>query len=319
MAIRVLANDGISADGKAAMETAGFEVSTENVPQEKLIEVINERDIKVLLVRSATKVRKDIIDACNGLEMIGRGGVGMDNIDVAYAREQGKTVFNTPASSSQAVAELVMAHLFSTSRGLYDSNRNMPTKGATEFKVLKKKYGKGIELRGKTLGIIGFGRIGQYVASYALGCGMNVVAFNRTALETTIQVTVGSHVVDVPVKTVSKEQVLQSADFITLHIPAQESGPAIGTKEFAAMKDGAILINTARGGVVDEDAMLEALKQGKLAHAGVDVFDNEPTPRTDVLASTSASLSPHIGAATVEAQARIGMEIASIVKEHYSA
>ncbi len=319
MAIHVLANDGISADGKAAMEAAGFEVSTENVPQEQLIEAINERDIKILLVRSATKVRKDIIDACKGLEMIGRGGVGMDNIDVAYAREQGKTVFNTPASSSQAVAELVMAHLFSTARGLYDANRNMPTKGGAEFKVLKKKYGKGVELRGKTLGIIGFGRIGQFVASYALGCGMNVVAFNRTALETTIQVPVGNHVVDVPVKTVSKEQVLQSADFITLHIPAQESGPAIGAKEFEAMKDGAILINTARGGVVDEGAMLDALKRGKLAHAGVDVFENEPTPRADVLASSTASLSPHIGAATVEAQARIGMEIASIVKEHYNA
>lgn len=319
MAIKILANDGISASGKKQLEDAGYIVITETVQQDDLIDAINQNDYKVLLVRSATKVRENLIDACPGLEMIGRGGVGMDNIDVEYARNKGIVVFNTPASSSQAVAELVMAHMFSISRGLYDANRNMPTKGASDFKPLKKKYGKGVELRGKTLGIIGFGRIGQFVAKYALGCGMKVIAYNRS--EKTVNIDLGIEGVNasVEIKTISKEEVLKQSDFITLHIPAQADGsPAIGKAEFELMKNGSFLVNSARGGVVDEDAMIEALQTGKLAHAGIDVFVNEPTPREDVLAISNASLSPHIGAATVEAQDRIGGEIADIIMAHYN-
>lgn len=319
MAIKILANDGISASGRQQLEDAGYIVITETVQQDDLIDAINQNDYKVLLVRSATKVRENLIDACPGLEMIGRGGVGMDNIDVEYARNKGIVVFNTPASSSQAVAELVMAHMFSISRGLYDANRNMPTKGATDFKPLKKKYGKGVELRGKTLGIIGFGRIGQFVAKYALGCGMKVIAYNRS--EKTVNIDLGIEGVNasVEIKTISKEEVLKQSDFITLHIPAQADGsPAIGKAEFELMKEGSFLVNSARGGVVDEDAMIEALQSGKLAHAGIDVFVNEPTPREDVLAISNASLSPHIGAATVEAQDRIGGEIADIIMAHYN-
>ncbi len=319
MAIKILANDGISASGRQQLEDAGYIVITETVQQDDLIDAINQNDYKVLLVRSATKVRENLIDACPGLEMIGRGGVGMDNIDVEYARNKGIVVFNTPASSSQAVAELVMAHMFSISRGLYDANRNMPTKGATDFKPLKKKYGKGVELRGKTLGIIGFGRIGQFVAKYALGCGMKVIAYNRS--EKTVNIDLGIEGVNasVEIKTISKEEVLKQSDFITLHIPAQADGsPAIGKAEFELMKEGSFLVNSARGGVVDEDAMIEALQSGKLAHAGIDVFVNEPTPREDVLAISNAGLSPHIGAATVEAQDRIGGEIADIIMAHYN-
>lgn len=318
MAIKILANDGISPSGKTQLEEAGFEVITDKVEQADLIDAINANDYKVLLVRSATKVREDLIDACSGLEMIGRGGVGMDNIDVEYARSKGITVFNTPASSSQAVAELVMAHMFSIARGLFDANRQMPANGASEFKVLKKKYGKGVELRGKTLGIIGFGRIGEYTAKYALGCGMKVVACNKE--EKTVELDLGIEGIDAKatVSTTSMENVLAQADFLTLHVPAQADGtPVLGKAEFDKMKNGSYLVNTARGGVVDEDAMIEALASGKLAYAGVDVFVNEPTPREDVLALEKASLTPHIGAATVEAQDRIGGEIADIVTAHY--
>jgi len=319
MSVKILANDGLSASGKEQLVAAGFEVYTDKVGQENLVDVINENDYKVLLVRSATKVRTDIIDGCQGLEMIGRGGVGMDNIDVAYAREKGIVVFNTPASSSQAVAELVMAQLFSTARSLYHSNRKMPANGASDFKVLKKQYGKGIELRGKTLGILGFGRIGQFVAKYAIGCGMKVIA-NDFFLDKTFTVDLDLEGIDakVDITTVTLDDVLAKADFFTLHMPAQEDGkPVLGADEFAKMKDGAILVNAARGGVVDEDAMIAALQSGKLAHAGVDVFVNEPNPRADVLALENASLTPHIGAATIEAQDRIGGEIADTIINHY--
>lgn len=319
MSVKILANDGISPSGKEQLEAAGYTVITEKVDQEDLADAINKNDYKVLLVRSATKVREQLIDACPGLEMIGRGGVGMDNIDVEYAKNKGIKVFNTPASSSQAVAELVMAHMFSISRGLYDSNRNMPAQGATEFKALKKKYGKGVELRGKTLGIMGFGRIGQNVAKYALGAGMKVIAYDLYPVDTLIDLGIEGTEAKVNIKTTSKEEVLSNSDFITLHIPAQEDGsPAIGKTEFDSMKDGVFLINAARGGVVNEDDMIEALKSGKVAHAAIDVFVNEPTPREDILSLENVSLSPHIGAATVEAQDRIGGEIADIVSNHYN-
>jgi D-3-phosphoglycerate dehydrogenase len=315
--IKILANDGISEAGKELLEKNGFLVSTENVPQEKLAETINKEGYAVLLVRSATKVRKDLIDVCPGLKIIGRGGVGMDNIDVEYARSKGIEVINTPAASSQSVAELVMAHLFGCVRFLYDANRQMPLNGNTEFKQLKKKYAKGIELRGKKLGIIGFGRIGQSVASYALGIGMEVLPYDRSCKSAEIKLSLaGNTEVSITVNTVSFNDVLAKSDFITLHVPAQEK-PVIGSDEFSKMKDGAILINAARGGVVDEQAMIQALNTGKLAAAGVDVFDNEPTPDSAVLQYPKVSLSPHIGAATIEAQDRIGVELAQKIMDYF--
>lgn len=312
--MKILANDGIAPIGKQQLEAAGFTVVTETVPQNELIQTINKENYVALLVRSATTVRKDLIDACPGLKLIGRGGVGMDNIDVDYAREKGLHVINTPASSSQSVAEMVMAHLFGAVRFLYDANRTMPANGATEFKTLKKKYAKGIELRGKTLGIIGFGRIGQATASYALGCGMNVIYTDPFAEKATVNVMVGEQKIAIELTSSTKEEVLAKADFVSLHVPKLNQ-PAIGSEEFAIMKDGVIIVNAARGGVIDEDALITNINSGKVAHAALDVFENEPTPREDLLKHPKISLTPHIGAATLEAQDRIGEELATQIKE----
>jgi len=309
--MKVLANDGISASGKAALEEAGFEVITTKVAQEQVANYINTNAISVLLVRSATKVRKDIIDTCPGLKIIGRGGVGMDNIDVEYAREKNIHVINTPASSSDSVAELVFAHLFTGVRFLYDANRNMPLEGDINFEGLKKAYANGIELRGKTLGIIGFGRIGRSVARIALGLGMRVIASDKFVGNAEIRVDFyNGQFINVDIPTEPMEDILKHADFISLHVPAQESGYVIGTAEFEAMKDGAGIINAARGGVVDEVALIDALESGKIAFAGLDVFEEEPKPAVQVLMHPKVSLTPHIGAATLEAQDRIGTELA---------
>ena len=308
--MKVLANDGLDQSGIDGLQKAGFEVITTKVPQEELINYINENQVRTLLVRSATKVRKDIIDACPSLKIIGRGGVGMDNIDVEYAREKGINVINTPAASSASVAELVFAHLFSGCRFLTDSNRKMPVEGDTKFAELKKAYTKGVELRGKTIGIIGFGRIGQEVAKMALGLGMRVLAVDNFAEKVNLKVEFfNGQSVDFEIKTQSKEDVLKEADFVTLHVPAQKEF-VIGQKEFDLMKNGAALVNCARGGVVDEEALLKALDSGKLAFAGLDVFINEPTPAKSVLSHPKISLTPHTGASTNEAQDRIGISLA---------
>jgi D-3-phosphoglycerate dehydrogenase len=307
---KILANDGISNSGVEALEAMGYEVSTTNVAQEQLENHINENKINVLLVRSATTVRKALIDACPGLKIIGRGGVGMDNIDVEYARQKGLHVINTPAASSSSVAELVFAHLYGGVRFLYDANRQMPLEGETKFKMLKKNYAGGSELRGKTMGVIGFGRIGQETAKIALGVGMNVVAHDPFMDKAEVKVVLGNGAeVDVPVEMNSFEAVLKEADFISLHVPAQDK-PVIGKKELGMMKKGAGLINAARGGVVDEVALLDALESGQLSFAGLDTFDNEPVPAMQVLMHPKISLTPHIGAATKEAQDRIGTELA---------
>lgn len=316
--MKVLANDGISASGKEKLEAAGFTVVTETVEQSNLISAINEEGYEVILVRSATKIRKDIFDTCPGIKMVGRGGVGMDNIDVAYGRDKGVNVFNTPAASSQAVAELAIGHMLSIARGIYNSNRNMPAKGNSDFKVLKKKYGKGTELRGKTLGVIGFGRIGQFTAKYALGLGMNIVACNKEVITAEIDLEIPNVDAKVSITTTSLDEVLAQSDFISLHIPAQADGSAvIGKAEFERMKDGVRIINLARGGVIDESALIEALDNGKVSHAALDVFVGEPTPREDILAHEKISLTPHIGAATVEAQDRIGTELADTIINYY--
>jgi D-3-phosphoglycerate dehydrogenase len=309
--MKILANDGISNTGIKELESEGFQVITVTVAQEQLINYINNENIVALLVRSATKVRKDLIDSCPNLKLIGRGGVGMDNIDVDYAKSKGVHVINTPAASSESVAELVFAHLFSGVRHLYDSNRNMPLDGDSKFKKLKKAYSKGSELRGKTLGIIGFGRIGQSTARIALGLGMNVIAHDPFTKSATLNLNFfDGQSVKFDINMMNKDDVLSKADFLTLHVPAQKDF-VIGTKEIGLMKDGAGLINAARGGVVDEVALVKALISGKLAFAGIDTFENEPTPSVQVLMTPNVSLTPHIGAATVQAQDRIGSELAS--------
>lgn len=309
--MKILANDGISQSGVTALEKGGFEVITTKVAQEQLIDYINTNDINGLLVRSATKVRKDIIDSCGTLKLIGRGGVGMDNIDVDYAREKGLHVINTPAASSSSVAELVFAHMFGGVRFLYDANRNMPLDGDNKFKELKKAYAKGIELRGKTLGIIGFGRIGQATAKIALGIGMRVLFFDPFMEKATIDVSFfDGQSISFALNGSSKEDVLRQADFISLHVPAQKEY-VIGKTEFDSMKDGVGIVNAARGGVIDEVALINALETEKVAFAGLDVFESEPTPEIKILMHPNISLTPHIGAATGEAQDRIGEELAA--------
>lgn len=316
---KILANDGIDKSGQVILEKAGYTVVTEKVAQENLINAINEQNYEAVLVRSATTVRKEVIDACPGLKLIGRGGVGMDNIDVQYARDKGLEVVNTPGASSQSVAELVFAHLFDMARFLYDSNREMPVKGETDFNGLKKKYAKGIELRGKTLGIVGFGRIGQSVASYALGCGMKVLAHDPFVKEANIELDIHGHgKINVKISTCTMDELIANADMITLHVPKQKDGSAvIGAAEFSKMKNGVVLANAARGGVIDEDELIKALNNGKVAHCGLDVFENEPTPRKDLLTHPKISLTPHIGAATVEAQDRIGVELAEKIMAYF--
>lgn len=316
--MKVLANDGISQSGIDKLRDAGFEVITTKVAQEQLSNFINENNIEVLLVRSATKVREELIDRCASLKLIGRGGVGMDNIDVDYARSKGIEVINTPAASSASVAELVFAHLFGGVRFLYDSNRMMPLEGDSQFKELKKNYAGGKELRGKTLGIIGFGRIGREVAKIALGIGMKVIASDKEEGEALITLEFHNHQeIKIPIKTEPVDLLIEHADFITLHVPAQGE-PIIGKDEISRMKDGVAIINASRGGVVDEVALIQALEDGKVSFAGLDTFEQEPSPAIQVLMNGRVSLSPHIGAATMEAQDRIGIELAEQIIQKFS-
>ena len=322
--VKILANDGIESAAQEILSSHGYQVITEKVNQEDLIKEINEKGYSALLVRSATKVRKDLIDACPGLKLIGRGGVGMDNIDVEYARSKGIAVVNTPAASSQSVAELTFAHLFTLTRMLHDSNRAMPAEGATNFPQLKKKYAKAIEVNGKTLGIIGFGRIGQKVAKMALGLGMKVLASDPMVKEAVINIEIyknNSELSEVPVtvKTVAFEEVLKNSDFITFHMPMPKDKKALITaKEIEMMKDKVFLINDSRGGIIDEGDLVTALKSGKVAYAGMDVYINEPTPNPELLNLPNVSLTPHVGGSTVEAQNRIGIELADKIVSHFN-
>ena len=316
---KILANDGISQAGNDALTAKGFEVITEKVAQEDLINIINTENYEVLLVRSATTVRKDLIDACPHLKIVGRGGVGMDNIDVDYAREKGINVINTPAASSASVAELVFAHLFGMVRYLFDSNRQMPLSGDADFKGLKKSYANGRELAGKTLGIIGFGRIGQEVAKRAIGLGMKVITHDKFIEEVNITLNFfNGDKKSFTIETESLKEVLSNSDFITLHIPKIGDKAVIGAEEIGMMKTGAGIVNAARGGVIDETALMFALDKEKLAYAGLDVFDNEPTPSIHICMHNAISLTPHIGAATKEAQDRIGTELADQIATHFN-
>jgi D-3-phosphoglycerate dehydrogenase len=309
--MKILANDGISQTGIDSLKRDGFDITTINVSQEQLIDYINENQIEALLVRSATTARKELIDSCPGLKLIGRGGVGMDNIDVEYAKSKGIHVINTPAASSASVAELVFAHLYGAVRFLYNSNRNMPLEGETNFKGLKKAFAKGTELRGKTLGIIGFGRIGQEVAKIGLGIGMNIIASDKFIDQVDLKITLSTgDSVDVKIKTQDFDDLIENSDFISLHVPAQKSY-VINAEVLSKMKKGVGIINAARGGVIDEVALIDSLDSGHLSFAALDTFENEPNPEIKLLMHDKISLTPHIGAATLEAQDRIGEELAS--------
>ena len=306
----VLANDGISKSGVEKLESNGFKVLKESIPQDDLISYINSSKINALLVRSATKVRKNLIDNCPSIKLIGRGGVGMDNIDVEYARNKGIKVINTPAASSKSVAELVFAHLFGCVRHLHSSNRSMPLEGDSKFKELKKAYSKGTELRGKTLGIVGFGKIGQEVAKIAIGIGMNISVYDLNLNKTLLELSFFDKTTkSFQIKMDNFKDLLAHSDFITFHVPAQRNY-LISEDEFKIMKQGVGIINTSRGGVIDERALEKHLSSGKISFASLDTFENEPNPDIKILMNARISLTPHIGAATTEAQDRIGIELA---------
>jgi len=308
--VNILANDGISSSGVESLKNSGFNIITTNVAQEQLENYINKENISVLLVRSATTVKKELIDKCPGLKIIGRGGVGMDNIDVDYARSKNIHVINTPAASSASVAELVFAHLYGSVRFLHESNRAMPLEGDSNFKKLKKAYARGVELRGKTIGIIGFGRIGRETAKIALGIGMNVIAYDKFLESADIKLEfMNNKTVDFNIKISKFDDLLKTSDFISLHVPAQKNY-VIDKSQFNKMKNGVGIINAARGGVINEVELVSAIKSGKVSFAGLDTFENEPVPEIQLLMNPKLSLTPHIGAATNEAQDRIGLELA---------
>ncbi len=313
--MKILANDGIDKIGKDLLEKAGFEVTTENIPQDELLVKIDQFD--VLIVRSATKVKRDIIEKSN-LKLIARAGVGLDNIDLKAAGEYNIPVVNTPNASSKSVAELVFAHLFSVARMLHLSNRRMPEFGKEEFKILKKTASKGFELANKTLGIIGFGRIGQEVAKMAIGLGMKVLVYDYKGRSFDLTVTFNKHYqtnnFSVNLKGEDLDTILTSSDIISVHTPG--STEVIGDSEISKMKDGVIIINCARGGVINESALNNAVNTGKVAFTGVDVFESEPPINDSILSLQNASLSAHIGASTKEAQERVGIELAERIIQH---
>lgn len=311
---KILVNDGIHETGKKMLENAGYTVDTTKIAQEDLASQLNQYD--AICVRSATKIRQELIDQCPNLKIVARGGVGLDNIDVDYAKSKGMAVYNTPAASSRSVAELAFSHIFSVARYLYKSNRNMPTDGDSEFKDLKKSFSKGFELKGKKIGIIGFGRIGQETAKIALGLGMEVLPVDPFVDSTEVSLDIIGNSVGIQLSTVSMDEMLAQADIISLHIPF--TGKAVlAAEQFNKMKEGMIIVNCARGGTIDEDALIEALDNGKVKAAGLDVFENEPTPRKDLLTHPAISLTPHIGASTGEAQENIGIELAEQIIAHF--
>ena len=313
--MKVLANDGISKSGIDALEKGGFEVITVKVAQSQLENYINQHNIDAIIVRSATQVRQELIEACPSIKLIGRAGVGLDNIDVAYAEDNGLHVINTPEASSSSVAELVFAHLLGSVRFLHSSNREMPLEGDTRFKELKKAYAQGTELRGKTIGILGFGKIGQEVAKIAIGLGMKVLATDNEipSAPVTLEFFNGQKIT-FTIATVDKEELLKESDFITLHTPAQDDY-IITASEIERMKDGVGIINTSRGGILHEVDLVKALENGKVQFAGLDVYETEPTPAVQLLMNPEISLTPHIGAGTKEAQERIGIELANQIIE----
>ncbi|NLK95123.1 MAG: 3-phosphoglycerate dehydrogenase [Clostridiales bacterium] len=300
--IRILANDGLEASAVKALQEAGAEVVTDHVDQSVLGEAVREYD--VLIVRSATKVTADVSEKANGgkLKLVIRAGVGVDNIDIPAANANGITVKNTPNASSNSVAELALGHMFALARYIGISNVTM-----RNGEWNKKKY-EGSEIAGKTLGIIGMGRIGHSLAAKADALGMKVVYTDLFGKQDSLSYDF-----------LQLEDLLKTSDFISLHVPYdKKQGSLIGKKEFALMKDGVFLIDCARGKVVEEDALLEALNSGKVAGAGLDVFEEEPTKNTTLVNHPKVSATPHIGAATKEAQTRIGEEVVSTIKEFFN-
>ncbi|HQX45040.1 MAG TPA: D-2-hydroxyacid dehydrogenase [Saprospiraceae bacterium] len=304
MSWKILINDGMEESGVNALKSLGFEVDTQKIPQEELSQKL--QDYQGIIVRSATKVRQELMDVCPGLKFIARGGVGMDNIDVSYAKEKGIAVINTPAASSRSVAELAMAHLLSITRGLQDANRQFS--GGDQFSALKKKWSTCSELQGKTLLLLGFGRIGSELAKMATAMGMTVIVNDPYVEKAILKIKLGTQEVEIQLQMVSREEGLPLADYVSLHTPYTGSA-LLGTDEFAIIKKGCFVVNTSRGENIDEDALLNALDSGKVSAAGLDVFQNEPHIKEALIHHPKICTSAHIGASTLEAQERIAGEL----------
>lgn len=304
MSWKILVNDGMESSGISALIDAGFEVDTQKIPQDELIHKIC--NYEGIIVRSATKVRKDLIDACPGLMFIARGGVGLDNIDVDYAIRKGIQVINTPAASSRSVAELAMGHILTLTRRLQLSNREL--KGSEQFGILKKSMASCTEVTGKTLFIVGFGRIGKELAKMAIAMNMNVIVHDPFLKEAQLSIHLGQQNINLELPLVSLEHGLSDADYISLHSPFIGK-PILDKEAFECVKKGAYIINTSRGENIDEDQLLSAIHSGKIAGAGLDVFNDEPNINPLILSNPKISVSPHIGASTQEAQERIAVEL----------
>ena len=300
--MRILITDGMNKDAIGALRAHGHEVVEQFYETDALGAAM--RDFDVVVVRSKTKIRAKHIDEAKGsrLKMIIRGGVGVDNIDVAYAEANGIAVRNTPRASSESVAELAMAHMFACSRYISVAGHSIRS-----GKWDKKVYDKGVELLGKTLGVIGFGRIGQRLAVMAKAIGMKVIAYDIYHVPG-IEEQLGIQYVEL-------DDLYAQSDFISLHTPAIDGKPLINAESIAKMKDGVIFVNTSRGNNVDEAALLDALNANKIRAAGLDVFAEEPTNNLALVSHTYVSCTPHIGASTVEAQERIGQEIVDIISQ----
>lgn len=298
---RILASDGLQEKAINNLIELGFEVENKHYDKEVLGEVL--KDFDALVVRSATKVTKEVIEATKGgkLKLVVRAGVGIDNIDVAAAKEAGIEVRNTPNASSDSVAELALAHMFAVARFVGTSNYTM-----RNGEWNKKKY-EGVEIGAKTLGIIGMGRIGRALANKATALGMTVVYNDMFGKQD-----------DLVYDFLDLNDLLKVSDFISLHVPYDKNaGALIGQEQLNIMKDGSYIINCARGKVVDEAALLEALNSGKIAGAGIDVFEIEPNTNETLVNHPRVSCTPHIGASTLEAQDRIGDEVVSVIKNFF--
>ena len=316
--MKVLANDGISQNSKKELIDLNFKIFDTKIDQSELIKYINRNHIEIILVRSATIINSEILNNCKSIKLIGRAGVGLDNIDLISAKKNNVRVFNTPNASSISVAELVISHLLSANRNLHITNRSMPLNGETKFKEIKSHSSECKEVMFKTLGIIGLGRIGQEVAKRAFSLGMNVIAFDKKIEKIKIHLDhIKNQNIFFDLKTSSLNDVLKGSDFITLHIPKINDKPFIGREEFETMKTGVGIINTSRGGLIDESELIKFLNNKKVSFAALDVYENEPTPNKKLLMHDKISLSAHIGGSTVEAQKRIGDEIVREIKSFY--
>lgn len=315
--INILINDGLCQEGEQILRQAGFHIHNQKIQQQDLIREINHRQIDALIVRSATVVNREVIDHCPSLRLLARAGLGMNNIDMEYAAAKGIEVVNTPLASAPALAEMVFAHLLSVTRNLFRGNREMPSE--REIDKMKRDCAGGTELTGKTIGIVGFGRVGQEVALRALGWGIKVLAYDPYVKEATIKHEIpGVHNVVSYIHTVPLTDVLSQSDFITLHVPVPADGkPFIGRNEFAQMKSGVILINVSKAGLIDEQELISSLNTGKVRAAGLDVFQNEPSPLPALITHPKVSVSPHLGGETLEAQGRIGIEIAEYIVQFF--